>query len=263
MIKKKFSIFVLFILTVFALLTFQGVKSEGLSFNLLIYPLKMIEKAGSAVTGSVKNTVRTYLLIAGKEQENTDLKKEINRFKERENVFKETGLENERLKNLLALKTARPDYVTAAKVFARDPSNWFQTLWIDKGSDDGIEKNMVAITPLGPVGRVYRVLKEKASIILITDVNSSIAVRLQTSRVEGILDGKGDGGCYLNYISKESVVGIGDTVITSGLEGLYPKGLVIGHIESVTKDAEELFQTIEVVPSQEFNAIEEVVILNR
>jgi rod shape-determining protein MreC len=263
MIKKKFFIFVSFIMIVFALLTFQGVKSEGLSFNALVYPLKLIEKASSAVTGAVTNTFRTYLMLAGKEKENRDLIKEINRFKEQENRYAEAELENERLKSLLKLKSARSDYVAAAAVFARDATNWFQTLWIDKGADDGIAKNMVAVTPLGPVGRVYRVLKDSASIILVTDVNSSIAVRLQSSRVEGILEGKGDGGCYLNYISKDSTVEAGDIVVTSGLEGLYPGGLVTGHVKSVTKDAEELFQIIEVVPSQDLNAVEEVVILKR
>lgn len=263
MLKKKFSIFAFFILLLFALLTYQSIKGESHFLDFALYPLKLIEQGSTAVTKSVKNVFSTYFLIIGKEEENRNLIAEINKLKEEINKSVEAKLENERLRDLLNLKAERHDYITSAEVFARDPTNWFQILWIDKGANDGIDKDMVAVTSLGPVGRIHKVFGDRANIILLTDVNSSIAVNLQSSRVEGILEGKGDDRCYLKYISKDVDVKAGEKIVTSGLEGIYPRGLLVGHVEYVEKDDEEVFQMIEVVLSQELNAIEEVAILKR
>ncbi len=263
MLKKKFTIFAFFILLSFALLTYHSVKGESRLFDFPLYPLKFIEQTVTTVIKSVRTVVNTYFLIVGKEEENKKLLEIINRNEEDKNRYIEKGLENERLRKLLQLTSERPDYIATAEVFARDPTNWFQMLWVNKGTNDDITKDMVAVTPLGPVGRVHRVFLGGANIILITDVNSSVAVRLQSSRVEGILEGRGDDRCYLKYISKESEVKVGDRVITSGLEGIYPEGLLIGYVQEVTKDDEEVFQLIEVLPSQNMKTVEEVAILKR
>jgi rod shape-determining protein MreC len=202
-------------------------------------------------------------MIAGKEEENRKLLKKIHQLEQEKNDLIEVQLENERLKQILKLKTETRNYVTTSSVFARDPTNWFQTIWINKGATSGIEKNMVAVTPLGPVGRVRRLLKNSANVTLITDVNSSVSVRLQPSRIEGILQGSGEDICTLQYISKDVDVKIGETVITSGLDGIYPKGLMIGHVSRVRKEDAEIFQIIEVKPLQNLNSVEEVVILKK
>ena len=153
--------------------------------------------------------------------------------------------------------------ITSGEVFARDPANWFYILWINKGTDDGIAKDMVAVTPIGPVGKVHRVFNTAASIILLTDVNSSIAVRLQSTRVGGILEGKGDGTCSLKYVSKRVEVKTGEKVVTSGLDGIFPEGLLVGYVSEVRKVGGEMFQLIRVLPIQDLNTIEEVVILKK
>ncbi len=153
--------------------------------------------------------------------------------------------------------------ITTAEVFARDPSNWFYMLWINKGADDGVAKDMVAVTPLGPVGKVHRVFDHAASIILLTDVNSSVAVRLQDTRVSAILEGRGDGTCFLKYVSKRAEVKMGEIVVTSGLDGIYPEGLLVGHVSEVKKEGGELFQVIRVLPAQDLKTIEEVAILKK
>ena len=136
-------------------------------------------------------------------------------------------------------------------------------LWINKGSDDGVAKDMVAVTPLGPVGKIHRIFNDGASIILLTDVNSSVAVRLQSTRVGGILEGKGDGTCSLKYVSKRVEVKVGEKVVTSGLDGIFPEGLLVGNVSGVRKEGDEMFQLISVLPAQDLNTIEEVVILKR
>lgn len=263
MTKKRLIIFAVFILLVFGLLTYQSIKGESHFINFTLYPLTIAEKGASAIIHKIKNFFNTYIIISGKERENRELHEKIEKLKQEKNEFLEDRNENERLRKILKLKKARTDYVVTARVFARDPTNWFQSLWINKGMGSGITENMVAMTTVGPVGKVHRVFQDGSNIILITDINSSVAVRLQTSRIEGILEGRGDNSCYLKYISKAADVTVGESLITSGLDGLYPAGLLIGHVINVKQEDEEMFQVIEVEPAQNLNTLEEVVILKR
>ncbi len=263
MTKKRLILFALFILLVFGLLTFQSIKGKSHFINFTLYPLTIAEKGTSAIMNKIRNFFNTYIIIFGKERENRGLHEKIDKLKQEKNEFLESRNENERLRKILKLKKARTDYVVTAKVLARDPTNWFQILWINKGMSSGIAKNMVAVTTIGPVGKVHRVFQKGSNIILITDINSSVAVRLQTSRIEGILEGRGDNRCYLKYILKNADVKVGEKLVTSGLDGIYPEGLLIGHVTNVRKDSEEMFQIIEAEPAQNLNSLEEVVILKR
>jgi rod shape-determining protein MreC len=264
-LKKRFPLFIFFVILIFAILTYQGIKGgiDTSEFPFLNYPLIILEMGISTTVDSIKNFFHSYILIVGKEAENRRLIKELERERQKYNEYLETEYENERLRALLKLKRHRPDYVTSAEVIARDPTNWFHVLWINKGRDNGISDDMVAVTPRGIVGRIHKVLDDVSTIILITDVNSSVAVRLQSSRVEGILEGSGSDKCYLKYIPQDVDVRIGDRVITSGLDGIYPEGLEVGYVTNIEKKGEDFFQLIEVTTSQPLNAVEEVSILKR
>jgi rod shape-determining protein MreC len=264
-IRRKFSVFIIFILIVFVLLTFQGIRDnpETSSISFLRYPFILIERGLSASIREVKGFFQHYILLIGIEEENRMLKAELERQLEENRRYQEIKLENQRLREILELKHQRIDYVTSAEVFARDPSNWFQVLWINKGKVQGVEKDMVAVTPRGIVGKVHTVNTDISSIILITDINSSVAARVQNSRVEGIVEGRGRGVCYLKYVPHDVEVAQGEAVITSGFDGIYPEGLLIGFIKSVKKQTGEFFQVIEVAPSQNLNSLEEVALLKR
>ncbi|MEW6599556.1 MAG: rod shape-determining protein MreC [Nitrospirota bacterium] len=257
MLKKKIIFFAVLVIIVFGLLTYQSTRGERGTPTFLVYPLKVLEQRVSSAVEYIWSHVR-FWGSGGREalQRLAECEGEKNRYRE-------AAFENERLRSLLQIKSERADYIAAARVFARDPTNWFQIMWINKGLDQKIAKNMVAVTPLGPVGKVQRVLKERASIIQITDINSSVAVRLQTSRLEGILEGRGDDRCYLKYIAKDVEVAVGEDVIASGLDGIYPEGLLIGRVSDVDKEGGELFQLIVVEPSQNLNMVEDVVILGK
>jgi rod shape-determining protein MreC len=258
MLKKNIILFALSILLIFALLTYQSVKGERLLPYFTLYPLKLLEQGGSSLL-----SLFDHIPFIGKSAEERSLLDRLNRCEEERTKYKEAAYENERLRGLLDLKSQRPDYVAAAEVFAREPTNWFQILWINKGTVNRVAKDMVAVTPLGLVGRIHRVFNERANVILVTDVNSSVAVRLESSRVEGILEGNGEDRCYLKYVSKEVEVEADENVITSGLDGIFPEGLLVGFVSSVDREGGDLFQRIEVTPSQNLNKIEEVVILKK
>ncbi len=263
--KKNYFIFILFILLIFGVLTYQGIKggSEEPEFNVTNYPLVILERGIFNFSKSVKKFFQSYILIVGKEEENRRLLAQVELANQEVNEYIEAKNENERLRELLELKSQRPDYITSADVFARDPTNWFQILWINKGEKDGISRDMVAVTPSGAVGRVFNILNNTASIVLITDVNSSVAVRTQTTRIEGIMEGRGDDRCYLKYVPQDIVVKIGEKLLTSGLDGIYPEGVLIGHVTDVKKRDGEPFLEIEVSTAQNLNAVEEVAILKR
>ena len=262
MIKKKLIFFTIIILLL-GLLTYQSIKGEGRFVDFPLYPLKLLEKGSTFLIRSASNVIQTYIFIVGKEEENRNLRAEISAFAQERNRFSETAKENMRLRKILDLKSARPDYIASAEVFARDPTNWFQMVWINKGEQDGITKDMIVVTPAGPVGRIHRVLERGSNVILITDVNSSVAVRLQSSRVEGILEGKGNNRCSLKYISKEVNVETGERIVTSGLDGIYPKGFLIAYVSEVEKEGSDIFQQIEAVPALDLNTVEEVAIFKK
>lgn len=265
-LKKRLFVLTVFILLICALLTYQSIRGKpGVYsvFDAVVYPLNVLERGSSSVIAGVKNFFKSYILIAGREKENKRLRIKIKELEEEKNRYIEALSENKRLKELQEFKSERTDYVTSAGVIARDPTNWFQVLWINKGTNAGIQKNMVAVTPSGLVGKIHRTLHGTAKIILITDVNSSVAVRLQTIRIEGILEGKGTDRCYLKYIPQEENISIGERVITSGLDGIYPEGIQAGYVSKVIKKGYGLFQYIEVMPMQKLNKVEEVAILKK
>lgn len=256
--KKRPFILIICILLVFALLTYQSLKGESRFSNLAVYPLSLIMQADSAVISGVKN-----LLGIGKEDEDRRLLNNARRLASESSKYAAIESENSRLRALLDLKSKRTDTVTVAEVFARDPTNWFQILWINKGISDGISKDMTAVTDAGLVGRIYRTLGGKASIILLTDVNSAVAVRIQPFGIDGILEGRGTRDCFLKYIPQDVEIEVGLPVLTSGLDDIYPEGLLVGYITGIKKKSGEFFWDIEVKPAQDLNAVEEVVILRR
>jgi len=256
--KKRPFIIAVCILLFFALLTYQSLKGESLFSNLAVYPLSLIMQADSAAFKGVKN-----ILGIGQGGEERRLLDKARRLASEASRYAAIESENSRLRALLGLKSQRTDTITAAEVFARDPTNWFQILWINKGLSDGISKDMAAVTDAGVVGRVHRVLGGKASIILLTDVNSAASVRIQPFGIDGILEGRGSRNCFLKYIPQDVEIEIGLPVLTSGLDEIYPEGLLVGYITNITKKSGEFFWDVEVKPAQDLNAVEEVVILRR
>jgi rod shape-determining protein MreC len=132
---------------------------------------------------------------------------------------------------------------------------------VNKGEKDGVTKDMAVATSEGVVGRVIEVSPDTAKVLLITDANSSLDVIIQRSRAHGIMEGKIDEVCILKYVQKNEDVQVGDIVITSGLGGIFPKGLVVGKVSQVDRKRPGIFQHIEVSPAVDLSRIEEVLIL--
>lgn len=175
--------------------------------------------------------------------------------------LREQAAAAERLERLLELRDAVPYRTVPARVITRDPGRWFSTLVVNRGGRDGVTRNSPVVTPDGVVGRVIEVTPTAARVLLIADSRSALGVLLQSSRAAGVAEGRGSDRLHLKYLSRTAVVRPGDRVVTSGLGGIFPRGLVVGRVVSVTREEGALLQEAEVEPAAALDRLEEVLIL--
>jgi rod shape-determining protein MreC len=172
--------------------------------------------------------------------------------------LKSIASENERLRALLDFKKSL-DYTTIpARVIGRDPSNWSNSLIIDKGLRNGINPNKAVIYVNGLVGRVVETGRSSSKILLITDPNSRVGVVIQKNRQGGILVGRPDGNCKMIYIALDSDVAAGDKVMTAGLGNIFPKDVPVGEVVTVGKEPGRLYKVAVVKPFEDLSKLEEV-----
>lgn len=193
-------------------------------------------------------------------EENMKLKEQLYQITLQQKSLEGLLEENKRLKNLLNLQERKKEVVTIAKVIRYGSGRFMKTFWINKGSNHGVRINMPVITLNGLAGKVIFTSANFSEILLLTDPSFSVAVRVERNRVEGILSGTGTNSCILKYIPQVEDIIIGDRLITSGLDGIFPEGIKVGVIKRVDKKR-GLFKDIEVIPFQSDSKIEEVAVI--
>ncbi|MEW6214008.1 MAG: rod shape-determining protein MreC [Nitrospirota bacterium] len=258
--KKRLLLFLFIIITSLCLMTYQNNREHLLPLKFLNNTLNGFHAIVNSVKDSITSPFKKMLL---REEENIRLKAELNKLLREQQKYQEALLENKRLRELLSLKEKEYRYVTAARVIARVAGQWSNTFILDKGVQHGVLKDMTAITHKGLVGKISGVADSYSSLLLLTDINFSAAVRLQESRKEGIISGTGFRKCQLKYIPSSEEVKKGDILITSGLDSLFPQGIPVGYVSRVDKKGIGIFQYIEVLPFEDNTKIEEVAIIKR
>ena len=171
--------------------------------------------------------------------------------------------DNARLRTLLDFRKIIPYTSIPAQVIGRDPSNWSNSLIIDKGSSSGIKTNMAVISTRGLVGRIVEVGRLSSKVLLITDPNLKVGVIIRRNRQGGILTGSPGGRCKIIYISLDSDVKAGDKVMTAGFGRAFPKGILIGEVEKVGREEGRLYKYAILKPSQDLSRLEEVLCIIR
>jgi rod shape-determining protein MreC len=172
----------------------------------------------------------------------------------------EVEQENARLRALLAFRERLAGEGLAATVIGRDATGLARTLTIDRGERDGVTKGAAVLAPAGVVGQVFLVGSSTARVLLITDHNSGLDAIVQRTRARGIIEGALGEGCALKYVKRtEDLVG-GDVIVTSGVDGIFPRGLPVGQIVTVDKRGQGLFQDASVTPFVDFERLEEVLV---
>ncbi|MBC8175937.1 MAG: rod shape-determining protein MreC [Desulfobacteraceae bacterium] len=202
-----------------------------------------------------------YFSLIDVRHENSRLKQEINSFKRENSQFKELLATHERLRKLLQFKEVIQRPVIAAQVIGLDPTGWFKSIIIDKGKKAGLKWDMPVVNASGVVGRIVSVSIDYAKVLLIIDQNSAVDCLTQQSRDRGMVKGLSTDVCEMDYMAKSSDAVVGEMVITSGLGGIFPKGLPVGKISRVKDASGEFFKEIEITPSVDFSKLEEVLVI--
>lgn len=164
------------------------------------------------------------------------------------------------LENLLELKDQSTLKLTAAEIIGASATPDFQTLTIDKGTRDGLRPDMAIIAPPGVVGRIVMPTARAAKVQLLIDRNAAAGALIERSRAQGVVVGEGDDKLRMNFVSESSDIAVGDLVVTSGIDGIYPKGFVIGRVATVEKNGPS-YSRIIVKPAVNFSALEEVLVV--
>lgn len=229
--------------------------------RLAIALVAPFQKVISRTTDTLRGIWYHYFFLATAAKENESLRQSLAVAEALNNKSLEIALANERLRDLLALKDRMRQPTIAAQVISKDPSPWFQTMIVDKGTAEGVQKGLPVINPMGVVGLVIEATQHYAKVRLITDPNSAVDAIVQKNRARGIIKGGTSGYCVLNYVQRKHDVSSGDIVVTSGMDGVFPKGLPVGRAEKIVKHAAGIFQDVTVTPNVDFERLEEVLIV--
>jgi rod shape-determining protein MreC len=228
---------------------------------VLMWVLRPLQMAAQGTANWVVGIQDNYLTMSGFKAENERLRRRIQELEVERQRLLEADAVNRKLQQLLEFRSQLPSKAVTASIIANSASSWFQGCILDKGSADGVQKDMAVVTPLGVVGKVVSVTKRSAKVILLTDANSGIDVLVQRTRSRGIVSGSLDNGTVLKYMKRSEDVQVGDRLITSGVDGVFPKGLLVGTVIKVNKQHLGLFQSVEVLPAVQSSRVEEVLVV--
>ena len=202
-----------------------------------------------------------YFYLVNVNKQNQDLITQLNKATAEYNQWQETELANARLRNLLDFQKSITEKILAAEVIGKDPSAWFNAVIIDKGKADGLTKGLPVVIPQGIAGQVIEVSKHYAKVMLVIDRNSAVDALVQRTRARGVIKGESTDRCRLDYVLQKNDVRLGDTVVSSGLDGVYPKGLRIGRVAEVIDHDANIFHEIIITPFVDFEKLEEVLVI--
>ena len=254
---------VLLLLFALVLMSLRAKQREGVEFfdALLMEVCSPFQKAATLVIKTVQGTFTQYVYLVNLGKENRMLKQKIAELQGESHQMKEMKLANERLRQLLQFREKNSPSMIGAEVIGQDPSSWFKSVTINKGERDGVKKGMAVISPAGVIGQILKTAPHYATVLLLTDYNSAIDSIVQRTRAKTIVEGKGENRCQLKYLRRAEEVAVGDVVVTSGLGGNFPKGLMVGEIKKVDKKGHGVFQFAELVPSVDLTQLEEVFVI--
>lgn len=194
-------------------------------------------------------------------EENRLLTDKVMLLSKEETKLKELERENRELRQLLGSSYYEQFEVKSATIIGKVDTDWKLSLFINKGSNQGIKINMPVVNQSGLTGKVITTSNNFSEVRLLTDVNSSVAAMVQSSRKTGIIQGTRGSTFEMDLVTKEADIKIGDIIITSGLGGIFPKGILIGRVYDVKNLDYELYKTIKVLPVYNYENLEEVLII--
>lgn len=229
---------------------------------LLLGLMRPLQIGAQAAVMRLRKIPQAYATLRGLASENAKLRERIQVLEAERNRLLEHEVTNRRLRELLEFRSQLPSGSLTASVIGNSASTWFQSFILDKGSADGVLKGMAVVSPAGVIGQVVAVTRRSAKVLLITDPYSGVDVIVQRNRARGIVSGSLDNGPMMKYVKRNEDIQEDDRLITSGLDGVFPKGLLVGTVSKVRKNNFGLFQYVAVTLAVNLPQIEEVLVVS-
>lgn len=235
------------------------------------YVADLIESTALSIFSPIYKTVETlfnfaqkiwddYFYLVDLQSENRNLKLIIQKLQEEQLAFQDNALSINRLESLIGASINAPVATISANVIRRSNALLNPIILIDRGSSDGIREGMGVATANGALGQIIYTTSGTSKVLTLHHVDAGIGAMLQSSRIQGVVSGTGKGISVMRFISRFDPIVLGEQVVTSGLDGAFPKGVPIGKVSAIKRDASEMFQTIEIVTHVNMNTIEEVIV---
>jgi rod shape-determining protein MreC len=219
-----------------------------------------VQRGLSSAVSGIRHAWSAYADLRQVKSENDELKRQLAAAQVAVQEQRALADRTRGLERLLDMRQHLNLTTTAAEIIGAAATPDFRTVTIDKGTRDGLRSDMAVIAPSGVVGRTVVLSARSAQVQLLVDRNAAAGAIVERTRAQGVIVGGGDERLRLEYVSEVSDVAVGDVVVTSGIDGIYPKGFVIGRIEAVEKSG-TAYKRITVKPAIDFSAIEEVLVV--
>ncbi len=237
--------------------TFASIKSGlGIAVGPALRSISSPLDVAGSIFGGYINLIHT-------KKENDILKNRVDTLLLENQRLSLLERENARFRELLGFTAKRPGSMIAATVIGEDIKNWFRCIIIDKGSHQGINRKMPVLTPKGVVGQSVEVDLWHTKVMVINDPNSSVDVTVEGKNTRGLLEGTGENTLKLKYVVKNDEIAVGDKLITSGKDGVFPKGIPAGIVVTVDRNKSGIFAEVEVVPYNNFRHLDEVLVMTK
>lgn len=219
-----------------------------------------VQRGATAVVGGVRRTWQEYAALRGVHADNLALRQQIRELQVSMQRERALVAEAGNLRRLLGLRDRSYLPTLAAEVIGTSPTADFRSVVIDRGTGDGVQTDMAVISPDGAVGRVVMPSRHAAKVQLLIDRNAAVAVMVGDTRAQAIATGTGKSLLSLEYLSGSASIQTGDAVVTSGIDGIYPEGFVVGRVEQIERGG-GLFRSVTVRPAVDFSALEHVLVV--
>ena len=262
-LKIIFGLFLLIYFSVYLFsLTFTKKPNARIHERAIVAITSPLQNLMNFVYEKVSSTVSGYVLLVGKAKENEELRSQLGELRQRVVQMNEFSQENERLRELLSLSTPSRYSPIYAERIAFGSNQFERTIRVNKGKNDQVTMGMPVVNSQGVVGQVAEVFDNYSNLLLLTDKSSSIDVIVQRTRARGLLKGFTPHQLSFEFMSVDADLQVGDIIISSGLDGVYPEGIPVGTVSATGKQGRRLFLTATVDPYVKFAKLEEVRILS-
>lgn len=228
--------------------------------NALLSITRPLQQSVTSATASLGGIWEHYIYLVHVQRENARLREEIKWLRQENHRYLEAHLQHQRLQRLLNFREQIALDVVAAEVIGRNSNSWTEIIYVNRGTRDNVVKGLPVVTHEGLVGQVIYAAPSLSQVMLLTDFRSGIDALVQRSRTNGVVTGRGRNIAELKFLAVGADVQPGDRLISSGMGGVYPKGLIIGDVKEIQRNGRQT-RHVEIQPSVDFSHLEEVLVL--